>query len=326
MERSILATFRPASRASAATAFEGTPASVVPQPHFSVVLPVRNGAGTIGDQLSALAEQEVTEPWELLVVDNGSTDGTREVAERWRDRLPLTIVDGGDLASIAAARNSGVAAARSDRLLFCDSDDVVQPGWIAAHLTALEVADLVGGHLRDDLIEEPADRAGIRWLSPYPTDRLPEASGGPPFAPGANYAVRRQVVEALGGWDAAAHTAEDIDFSWRAHAAGFRLAFAPGALIAYRQRSCARDVARQAFDYGGARRRLQARHRGTIPPRRGPALRVLATGLRLSLSALARPWSRRRRLLWLRWVSYACGWALAGRFDSPLPTVPRGPA
>jgi len=280
-------------------------------PRFSVIVPVRNGAETIGTQLAALAAQEVADPWELLVVDNGSTDGTREVAEAWAGRLPLSIVDAGDSPGIATTRDAGVLAARSDRLLFCDSDDVVQPGWIAALLSALEDADLVGGLVRDDLLDEPSHGAGIPWAQPHPPDRLPEASGGPPFAPGANFALRRQVFEALGGWDAGALTAEDVDFSWRARAAGFRLAFAPQAVIAYRQRRDAREVARQAFVYGRARRRLQRRHRPEVS-RFGPALRVFATGIGLSARALARPWSRRRRLLWLRWVAYACGWAMPG--------------
>jgi glycosyltransferase involved in cell wall biosynthesis len=273
----------------------------------SVVLPVKDGAATIDEQLTALAAQEVPGAWELVVVDNGSTDATREILDSWADRLPLRVIEAPEADGVSGARNAGTTTARSDRLLFCDCDDVIQPGWIAAMSSALDDSDIAGGHLRDDL---PTSRGteGVQWFEPYPTDRLPAASGGPPFAPGAAFAVRREVVEALGGWDQEMQPAEDIDFSWRARQAGFRLQFVPEAVVAYRQRSTALAVARQAFAYGYARRRLQARHRSLIPSRRGPAGRVLRTGLGLSADLILRP-SRTARLRWLRWVAYALGWA-----------------
>jgi glycosyltransferase involved in cell wall biosynthesis len=294
----------------------------VSAPRFSVILPVRNGAATIGQQLAALAAQEIGTPWELLVVDNGSTDATRQVAEAWRDRLPLTLIDAAGRPGISHTRNTGAAAARADLLLFCDSDDVVQPGWAMALVEGLAEADVVGGRTRDDLLGGLEKGGGAPWREAHPADRLPSASGGPAYAPGANFAVRRRVVEALGGWDSTIPAAEDIDFSWRAQQAGFRLGFAPRAVVAYRQRSTARQVASQSFAYGRSRRRLQSRHRQAIPSRLGPALGVLRAGIDLSIGLLVHPGSRRGRLQWVRWMAYLLGWLLPGRAADSAAAVP----
>ncbi|HEX7146508.1 MAG TPA: glycosyltransferase, partial [Actinomycetota bacterium] len=61
---------------------------------LSVILPVYNGAGTLDQQLEALAAQELGRPWELIVADNGSTDESQDVAISWKSRMPcLRLVD-----------------------------------------------------------------------------------------------------------------------------------------------------------------------------------------------------------------------------------------
>jgi glycosyltransferase involved in cell wall biosynthesis len=106
---------------------------------LSVVVPCRNAAETLGEQLEALTRQSFRALWEVVVVDDGSTDDTRAVAEGFLDRLPLVVVDAGDgHHSPARARNVGVQAARGERILFCDSDDVVDDGWGSALEHALD--------------------------------------------------------------------------------------------------------------------------------------------------------------------------------------------
>src|SRR5205085_6844888 len=112
----------------------------------SVIVPVRNGERHVGDQMAALAAQDYDGPWEVVVVDNGSTDRTAEVVARWRDRLPsLTVVDASNRRGLNHARNAGRAAARGDFLAFCDADDVATPGWVSALAEAAAQADLVSG-------------------------------------------------------------------------------------------------------------------------------------------------------------------------------------
>ncbi|HEY4573152.1 MAG TPA: glycosyltransferase family A protein, partial [Thermoanaerobaculia bacterium] len=100
---------------------------------LSVVIPCLNAAATLGVQLAALTRQSWPGGWEVIVADNGSTDGSREIVESYRGRLPgLALVDASDRRGQAHARNLGAAAATGDALLFCDADDEVAPGWMEA--------------------------------------------------------------------------------------------------------------------------------------------------------------------------------------------------
>src|SRR5437763_781538 len=100
---------------------------------LSVVIPCLNAAATLGVQLAALAAQGWEGDWEVVVADNGSTDGSQAVAESYRSRLRgLKLVDASDRRGQAHARNLGAAAATGDAYFFCDADDEVAPGWLAA--------------------------------------------------------------------------------------------------------------------------------------------------------------------------------------------------
>ena len=113
---------------------------------ISVIVPVRNGMPWIEQQLRALSEQECHEPWEVVVADNNSTDGSGLVVQDWVNRSHMIrLVDASKARGPGATRNAGVGAAQGELLAFCDADDVVQPGWLTAHVAALAEADVSAG-------------------------------------------------------------------------------------------------------------------------------------------------------------------------------------
>ncbi|HEX5945088.1 MAG TPA: glycosyltransferase family A protein [Acidimicrobiales bacterium] len=122
---------------------------------ISVVVPARNAVDVLGAQLDALAAQEVPVPWEVVVADNGSTDGTRELAAAWHDRLPVRVVDASAHAGVNHARNRGVHAAHGELVLCCDADDVVAPGWVAAYWHTRDGWDMAGGFIGVDALNGP---------------------------------------------------------------------------------------------------------------------------------------------------------------------------
>ena len=222
----------------------------------SVVMPVRNAARTVAQQLDALAMQDCAGAWELLVIDSGSTDGTVEaVAERLRtiprSRLVHAATHTGNSAS--NARNVGAAAARGDLLAFCDADDVVSPGWLAALARRARHADIVACRL--DLVTLNGARLR-RWHESLRGPRAQPTLRFLPRASTAGCAVWRDVFEAVDGFDESHPGAEDIDFAWRAQRAGFRLGGADDAVVAYRYRSGLRAIARQQYQWGRADARL----------------------------------------------------------------------
>jgi glycosyltransferase involved in cell wall biosynthesis len=213
----------------------------------SVVIPAYNAAATLAEQLEALADQQYDGDWEVVVADNGSTDGTADLARRYRDRFKaFTVVDSGPRRGHSAPRNAGARSARGELLAFCDADDVVAPGWLAAIADTARHYDLVGGWLDVRPLNEDATRS---WHQPWPRDRL--RSWLLPSAVSANFAIWADVLWDLDGWSAEYEAgAEDTELSWRAQLAGYRLGFAPDAVVYYRYRSGLRQTARQAYAIG----------------------------------------------------------------------------
>ncbi|WP_432000203.1 glycosyltransferase [Streptomyces sioyaensis] len=246
---------QPAPEPAPEPALEPAPAQeaqpVRPLPLVSVVLPARNAAATLGRQLEALAGQDYTGPWEVIVVDDGSQDGTGEVAAAYRPRLPrLHVVRtrGPGGGGVNRARNTGCRHSAGDVLVFCDADDVVAPGWLAAMEEALRRSPAVGGALERVSLN---DSVALAARPPKPTACLADTFGFLPYPLGANCGARREVWALLGGFDEQyLYGSDDVEFFWRAQLAGRELAFVPDAVVHYQLRSTVRQMVRQAFRYG----------------------------------------------------------------------------
>jgi GT2 family glycosyltransferase len=259
-----------------------------------VVIPARNSADTLAEQLAALEGQDYGGTWELIVADNGSTDATRSVAERWRARLPkVRVVDASQVRGVAHARNRGAAFASGEYLLFCDADDVVTPNWMSVLLKAMADADAVGGRR-----QVMGDSDAAHWRG-FGDGYLPAGITPGPSVPGCNLAVRRAVFEALCGFDEHLDCGEDVDFGFRLNVAGYRVRFTNDAVVWYRLRAGLRDTASQAFRYGRAEPHLFRKHRSAGMSRRSFNLVTKSWGwVALNLWRLLLP-RERGRWVWI---------------------------
>lgn len=274
------------------------------KPLVSVVMPVLNGAATLPQQLEALAGQTFQGSWELVVADNGSTDATVEVVRQWTAKLPrVRLVDASQRLSTNHARNVGSAAAQGDLLAFCDADDVAAPGWLAALVAALGSYDLVGGRLDDEPLNDPVSRS---WRS-GPAGGLPSALYFRPYATSANLGVRAEVLRALGGWNEEfVRGGTEVEFCWRAQLSGYRLGYAPDAVMAYRYRATRWAFAYQLYRYGRAEAQLfrTFRDHGVRRPSLYQACRAWAWTV-VHLPDLLR--SRTHQGRWLRTAAFRVG-------------------
>ena len=250
---------------------------------LSVVIAARDAEATIAEQLDALAAQVWNGSWEVLVVDNGSTDATRAIVEAAAARSPaLRLVTATDGAGPAYARNVGARLAAGRSLAFCDADDVVAPGWIAAMGTALAGGEFTCGPVDIVTLNPP-------WLvasrGTTGTTAAAVFEGRFPFASSCNMGIRRARLLDANGFDEDLVAGEDIDLSMRLHCAGVALAFVPDALVRYRYRPTLRSTFDRAVAYG----RGPPGHLRTVAgPEPRPGRRALPRGAQLRVARAAR--------------------------------------
>lgn len=276
--------------------------SVAGQCALSVVIPAYNAVTTIGEQLEALAAQHWSRPWEVLVVNNRSTDGTVAVALGYASRLPrLRVVDASERQGAAYAMNTGVRAAASDHIAFCDADDVVAAGWVRAMGDALMHHAFVSGPLENRRLN----------TSPLTRNRYNSQTEGvqaytePPFLPHAgagNMGVRRSLFDTVGGFDESFEACFETDFCWKVQLRGVPLTPVHEAVVHVRYRDNVRALVRQAEKYAEYNVALYKRYRQLGMPKLGIKNGMAAwTSLTRNVSDLTRTDCRARYLWDLGW-------------------------
>jgi glycosyltransferase involved in cell wall biosynthesis len=234
----------------------------------SVVIPVHNGVDVIDEQLAALAAQTYRHPFEVVVADNGSTDGLRAHLDDHplAGRLRLRRVDASGIAGASYARNIGVDAADGDFIAFCDGDDRVYPQWLDELTAVAAYSDAVGGAVEIHSLNSSAVQS---WRQMLPPEVPYEIPGFLRVSPTCNLGVWKDSFGKVGGFDISYNRGgEDADLAIRVQLAGGVLGHAPKALVAYRLRETLRGIWDQSVMCGEGDVRLYADYRHYGMPRR----------------------------------------------------------
>lgn len=197
-------------------------------PHISVIVPARNMVATVGDCVGALRRQTLhPAAYEIIVVDDGSSDGTAQAAERAGAHRVLRKPPGG---YAAAARNLGIEAARGEIACFTDADCCPAPDWLAqitAPLADPEIAGVKGVYTttQRSLV---ARFVQLEYEEKYEhLRRQPRIS----FIDFYAAAFRRQVLVSNGGFDETFPNSEDRELSFRLATRGYQMVFQPHAVV-----------------------------------------------------------------------------------------------
>jgi glucosyl-dolichyl phosphate glucuronosyltransferase len=218
-------------------------------PAVTVIVPTRNRSSYLHDCLESLARQRSRFHFEVVVVDNGSSDDTPRVVDRWCRQDPRFRAVLESRPGLSRAKNAGVKQARGELLLFIDDDAIVEEGWIDSYLdlfaaTGSEMV-MAGGPViptPDDLGEWPGwfDEAGLPDLGllDHGAERVLR---GFEYVWGGNMAIPAALFDRLGPWDETIGrqaeqrgTFEDAEYQDRIRAAGGGVWFCPGAIVRHR--------------------------------------------------------------------------------------------
>jgi mycofactocin system glycosyltransferase len=206
------------------------------EPPVSVVVTVRNAAADLGDCLDALSGLAYPR-YEVLVVDDGSTDDTVEIARSHRlasggDLRVVEVGTDGDPLGIGASRNHGVAEAAHDVIAFTDADCRPDPGWLRELVPRLAAHDVVGGRVRphgDPAVAANAYEGVNSSLDMGAHAARVDPDGATPYLPTADLVGRREAFESVPFPEQ--NVAEDVTFCWRALDAGFDVVYAADGVV-----------------------------------------------------------------------------------------------
>jgi len=214
------------------------------QKSLSVVIPAYNASATIGECLLALAQQSVPNSgYEVIVVDDGSTDGTGEIASR-HGAVVIRQANAGP----AAARNTGIASALGATILFTDADCAPATDWIVemtAPLVDVQIAGVKGVYRTrqknllarfvqieyEDRYDHTARQAYVDFVDTYAA------------------AYRRDVLLASGGFDPRIRVDEDQELSFRLAEAGHKMVFNPCAIVYHRHSETWRKYVQRKYSF-----------------------------------------------------------------------------
>lgn len=265
-------------------------------PRVSVIICTYNGSATLRACLEGVLSLRYPN-FEVIVVSDGSTDGSGEIAREYEAVNVIETAQNG----LAAARNTGMEAATGEILAYIDDDAVPDPDWLA-HITAALDGDSFAAAGGPNVLPPGAGTVA---------QCVANAPGGPTHVlvsdreaehiPGCNMAIRKTALEQIGGFDPRFRAAgDDVDVCWRLLDAERRIAFSPGAVVWHHRRGTVTGYLRQQRGYGRAEALLERKH----PERYSAAGHVDWAG-RLYGSG-----SAQHRGGW-RWRVYYGGWGTA---------------
>lgn len=244
-----------------------TPSGDTTPPFVSIVAPVYNRSGQLGECLQSLLRLDYPrDRREIIVVDDASTDNTVDIARLYGNDIKI-IVQEKNLGQ-SAARNAGALAAAGDVLAFIDSDCIADPNWLKELTPYFEdprIA-LVGGFVDSCFRETGLDRyeekrSPLNMGAHMLICRTPDSDF---YVPTCNMLVTKSAFLQAQGFDESLRVGEDVDLCWKLKKFGHRLIYVPGGRVGHKHRNGFWPAFKRRFEYGTSEPVLYDRHREVV--------------------------------------------------------------
>jgi glycosyltransferase involved in cell wall biosynthesis len=223
----------------------------------SFVVPVRNGASLIRDTLESIVAQADGRPLEIIIVDDGSVDGSAELVELLASMMPIRLVRRHG-SGAAAAINAGVRSARYPIICQVDQDVRLQADWMRT--LAAELDDPTVAAAQGYFATDPQSSVCARVMGLDLEQRYAAIGRDTDHVCTGNSAYRAEALHSVGLFDETLGYGYDNDMSYRLRAAGYRLSFCPAARSVHRWREGLVGYLRQQYGFGYGRIDLVAKY------------------------------------------------------------------
>ncbi len=206
----------------------------------TIVIPNLNGKGWLEDSIASIFAQ-TEQDFELIVVDNGSTDESLAIAQSFADRANYTLIENAENTGFSHAVNQGIAVAKGEFVVLFNNDAFAEPDWLAQLIQTAQknpkifaVQSLMIRHYERELADDAGDYVNLlafackegdgRYASRYTKEkRIFSACGGASL-------YRKSILDEIGVFDETFFAYfEDVDLAWRANNAGYRCVLCPAA-------------------------------------------------------------------------------------------------
>ncbi|MDD3806778.1 MAG: glycosyltransferase [Candidatus Marinimicrobia bacterium] len=227
---------------------------------FSVIIPTYNRLSEIQELLFSLRNQTLSpDSFEVLIVDDGSTDKTEEFVEAFKNEAPFTLrFIRQDHQGPGAARNLGMQHAKGNYFIFVDSDCIAHPNWLQAYAKAISKQKVAGfggpDHVRKDFspLQKAIDYSMTSFLTTGGIRGHSKKKLSKYYPRSFNMGVRADIVKKIGGMNDLRH-GQDIEFSNRILAVGEPVIKVDDAIVYHKRRTSLQKFFKQVFNWGVAR-------------------------------------------------------------------------
>lgn len=232
-------------------------------PFVSVIVPVYNGEKTIEECITSLLNQKYPKDrYEIIIVDNNSTDNTAQIIQRY----PVRYLKEEKIKSSYAARNKGVKNAKGEILAFTDADCIASDKWLKEGVKSFDeekvgcVAGKIKGYLPNSEVEKYLIEKNVL------SQEITLNHFFLPFPQTANVFYRKDVFAKIGFFEERWVSGGDADFAWRMQIeTSYRIKFSPEAIIFHKHRSTAKAMFVQRIKWGKGSVLLYKKYKNKMP-------------------------------------------------------------